>query len=220
MAISAVGAFTANASGQKTIAVSPAAAGNLICLVSQTVSSALGTTAVAGGGVPTWARMVGPYTDPAASLSTFDIWFGAVATPGAGTITVTNGASGSNTFLGFQEFTNGATNTTWAIDGAQTGTIASISAPTVIFPQLTPSRAGCLYFGYGNPFGIPTVGGVTAGYDARYDSTSGLFIVFNTNTPVSPQQPTCPQSVSGTTRAVGGVLTASVSPTGFAAFFM
>src|ERR1039458_2159528 len=82
----------ANASGTalKTLAVSPTAAGDVLVLEVGNPSTTQ-VTAVSGGGVATWVKVVDSNSATPADVS---LWFGTITSVGAATITITSAATG------------------------------------------------------------------------------------------------------------------------------
>src|ERR1035437_8463999 len=115
MAITAVGS-TASASGTglKTLAVSPTTIGDVLVLAVGSSSATVQISAVSGGGVTTWTRLIfANPTQPTQSDS--ELWFGPITATGARTITITTTA-GSTIGLFARQFTIG-TPATWTANG-------------------------------------------------------------------------------------------------------
>jgi hypothetical protein len=140
--------WSVTGAGVTTLNVSPFNTGDLMVLAFYANGGA--ATAVAGGGVSSWACASGYFDTSASAYS--GIWWGIVTAPGAATVTVTNPGQGTDFGkLWVREFT--ATGANWLLasasppagsSGAGTGT----SGSTITYPSLTaPGGGNALYVG-------------------------------------------------------------------------
>lgn len=208
--ITAVGTLvSAVAAQQTTLSVTPAAAGNVLCLAVETKFTAgqnYSCTGVSGGGVPAagsfgaWTRAMQLLPD-AQGIHEISIWFGLVTTPGAGTITATYSNAGTvSTEMACQEFSpSTGANTVWVIDVV--GGISSGASTSPPYPSLTPTSTGELYFGFIQWPGSGSGGGTT-GFTYQTDA-NGNQVAYNLNVSgtVSPVASSASQVSSA-----GGVL--------------
>lgn len=186
--ITAVGTLvSAVAAQQTTLSVSPAAAGNVLCLAVETkftVGQNYSCTGVSGGGVPAagnfgaWTRAMQLLPD-AQGIHEISIWFGIVTTPGAATITATFSNAGTvSTELACQEFSpSTGANTAWVIDVV--GSLSSGASTSPPYPSLTPTSTGELYFGFIQWPGTGSGGG-TSGFTYQTDA-NGNQVAYNLN---------------------------------------
>ena len=168
----------ANASGTalKTLAVSPTAAGDVLVLEVGNPSTTQ-VTAVSGGGVATWVKVVDSNSATPADVS---LWFGTITSVGAATITITSAAAGVITFH-CQQFTAGGP-VAWSMD---TVTLtASGTSTSGNYPSVSPSSAGELFIGASNAAG--GWGGSTTGF--TYAAYAALQFVYGDNAP-APSAP-------------------------------
>lgn len=120
-----------------TLAISPATAGNILCLFYGFNGSPGGEgtiSAISGGGVTTWHAV-----EPLTTVSgTYDVasWYGVVTTPGSSTISVTL-TVGGGADLTVEEFSSNLVGTgTWGV--VAHGTLYSTGSSAVIdYPSLS-----------------------------------------------------------------------------------
>lgn len=230
--ISAVGTLksTGFASGNNTLAVAPAALGNLLVLATwiTTSSGAPTVSAVSGGGCPAsgsglfgaWTRILAStqFTTPPATQRG-DIWIGTATATGSSTITTTSSSGtwpGTNGLFS-QEFTSGGgQGTVWAADGSGS-TKTNATSTTITFPTLTPAGPNRIYLGPGYAGGTGSTSGGTAGYTVQLDANHNPFIY---NTSVSTVQSPTSVQTSSTSDAMGILITATNPTARFMPFFM
>ena len=214
MAISAVGALAQTSSDvvETTLAVSPTAAGSALVLAVRVFSGAETVTSVSGGGVGAWARVAGPTVDtyPEANSSR-EIWLGEVTSSGASTITVTYSATPAVlTELMAQEFSSTlGVGATWARVDAQAGLLDNTSTAAPLFPGLTASAAGQLYFGH-MTFEQAAGNGNTTGFtyvDAPHDNK----VIYNANVSAGAVQPSAVQTPASTAHAIAVLITDGIA---------
>jgi len=143
---------------QEQVAVSPAAAGDLLAVAVETKFPnglpAFTVASMTGGGVTHWAKAFSYQTQD--GVYGQELWWGTVTQPGNATLTVdystgsANGNTESATSVDVQEFSSSAgAATIWSVDqfGKVDGTTPS-TAPT--YPTLGPSNPSNAeaYFGY------------------------------------------------------------------------
>ena len=203
--VSAVGGFVSNhATGLTSVSVDPQAVGDLMVL-SVLTSPSVTVSSVSGGGVGSWSQAVG-YADGWDG----EIWYGGVTSAGSSTISVSfsGSVSGLDVELSVQEFTAGlGSGTSWAVDHSGYVPVGS-SSTSVMYPALSPSGAGELYFGLA---GVSTAGtgGSTSGF--TYDATAyGNQVAYDSavSSPGS-YQPVGTMSPAGTSMAVAALFTAA-----------
>ena len=185
----------------ETVAVSPAAPGNLLAMAIETKfpgTPSFTASSVTGGGVATWHRALSFLT-----LDGFhgqELWWGVVATAGPSSITVdyTAGAvTGAATSVDVREFqsSSGAA-TVWSLD--TTGKLdTGVSSSTLSYPTLSPNPGPELYFGYLAVPGTLSAGstpGVTYQTDPRGNQVAYDVSVSSTITPTAVSQDTPPST--------------------------
>src|ERR1035437_1560669 len=207
MAITAVGS-TASATGTalKTLAVSPTAIGDVLVLGVACASTTVHISAVSGGGVTTWTKLI--LANPGSTEGDSELWFGPITTTGAATITITTTASSSITLFARQYNGPGGVGT-WATDGAGAASTSTSTASSGNYPSVTPANSGELYVGLANlPAG--SLGGSTANF--TYANQSFAQFVYNPNasTPTA-QSPAWTQSTANWS-ACSALLTFTPTP--------
>ena len=141
MGITAVGSlYTASGTALKTLAVSPTTIGDVLVLGVTCSSATVNLSAVSGGGVASWSRLA-QYV--ASNPGDAELWFGAVTTTGASTITITTTASGTISLIAGQ-FTL-STPAVWTVDTTATGGGGPVTSGW--YPQVTPAAYSELYLG-------------------------------------------------------------------------
>lgn len=205
-----------NATNKATLAVSPAAVGNLLVLgilVSRGGGADDPVVSVSGGGVTTWTKADRIARDGAFPSGQAELWYGVVTATGAATITVTytNGALGVTYDLVCDEFSSILAGT-WALDTH--GTKQNASSTNVACPVLTSPSAPCFYYAsmWVDNTGVAAVGTGSSGDQMTYsiDAWTAPY-VYNPNltygrteTPVSSQTP------AATSAGVGAIFRAQV----------
>lgn len=208
MAISAVGTLAKISSNVATLSVSPTTLGDLMVLLTDIGSTTVHATSISGGGVATWTHVVGPFVGTSGTVSQ-DMWFGAVTTTGAGTVTVTGSAAITGFFNNYscQQFTGGA-GVTWAVDGTQAATKSNTASTTLTYPTLVAAGAGELYYGHcRQAAGTASTSGATAGYTVVLDAGSTP-VIYNPSVSGS-QSPTSVNGTSVVSNAIGALFTAT-----------
>src|ERR1039458_10133660 len=161
MTISPVGGLVANyGTTLKTLAYTPNAIGDLVILATscQGVVAKPGVTAVSGGGVTTWTRLI--YANPGSNYNDVELWMGVITSVGGSkTITITASAAVFNV-LGVQEFAASYT-AKWIQDGSGAASTSTTSSTGSNFPSVTPTGGGELCVG--GLFGSGTLGGSSTG---------------------------------------------------------
>lgn len=219
----AVSGSTSHGVGKTTMTgISPTAIGNLWILKVAIASNTINSTAVTGGGVTTWTKVISTLR-LSGQTGTNEVWIGVVTALGSSTITVTASSSVASLDNGYhlREFTCvGVTgNTLWAVETSST--LLNASSTTVTFPSLTPLGLQRAYVGFGYVFNAGQATGQTSGYtlDVMYNSLNHF--IFNENVANSVQAPTSVQSPAGTSHAGAFLLTATNPATAnFLPFFM
>jgi hypothetical protein len=140
-----VGAFaSANGTALKTLSVSPTAIGDVLVLAVGCYSSAVQVSAVSGGGVTTWTRLI--YAAPGSSEGDSELWWGVITAVGTATITITTAAA-YTIFLACQQFTAGGP-AVWSSDGAGAASVSTAEVISGTLPPVTPATIGPeLYLG-------------------------------------------------------------------------
>ncbi|HTT85960.1 MAG TPA: IPT/TIG domain-containing protein, partial [Acidimicrobiales bacterium] len=201
--ITAVGGFSSKTgTALTTLAVTPAAAGDVLVVFAEAATTGT-VSSVTGGGVASWTKAV----QFSANGVDTEIWFGKVTTTGSSTVTFawSSSLSGHSAEYGDQEFSAGlGSSTVWALD--KSGTKNNASSTSVALPALTPTGAGELYFGYGEVANTASAG-TTAGFTFAATSNGNLAAydpsVSGAVSPVGAQAP------AGVSTAVGVLLVAS-----------
>jgi hypothetical protein len=158
-AVSATGTFVhAKANGLKTLNVNPSAVGNVLVLSILNLGINVAVSAVSGGGVTTWTKIVN--ANPGTAEGDSELWYGVITSTGAATITKTDIESGA-AIMGCQEFTIG-TPATWAVDTSAASTSTSAAA-SGNYPSVTPASFNELYVGTALLLGGSS-GGATSGF--------------------------------------------------------
>jgi hypothetical protein len=174
-----------------SLPVSPQAVGDLMVMA---VSLSGATVAsVSGGGVSTWQKETAV---TGSQLGNDDeIWWGAVGSTGASTISVTLSGTAGWHELEAQEYSAGA-GAVWSVD---TQGSASSATSTVTFPSLSPAGTGELYFGYAGGNGTASVGS-TPGFTYAVTGSDNLLAwdpaVSSTASPTATQSATGSDSVA------------------------
>jgi hypothetical protein len=154
--------------GGTTLNISPQAAGDLLVLNIDS-HAPFAAASVSGGGI-TW-NLAAQYVS--ARGHDIEMWFGTVAVPGGGVVTVSwpsPGVGGYWTEYTAQEFSSAyGAQTTWTIDDGQAATLNVPYSATVSYPTLTPMLAGDLYYGYAGVPNVPTAG-TTPGFSWMYSA--------------------------------------------------
>lgn len=197
--VSAVGGLLTHANqpslAQESIAVSPAAVGDVLTLAVETKfpgTASFAAAGVSGGGVTTWRRATAFLTRD--GYHGQELWWGTVSTAGASSVAVTYsagstaGTSDSATSLDVQEFSSTAgASTVWTLDRtAQIDT--GVAATTLSYPTLSPSSTREAYVGYLALPGYANYGstpGVVYQTDSRGNQTSYATSVSSTLTPTA-----------------------------------
>jgi IPT/TIG domain len=184
---------------QDTVAVSPAAPGNLLAMAIETKfpgSPSFTASSVTGGGVTTWHRAFSYLT--ADGFHGQELWWGVVTAAGPTSITVnyTSGAAtGAATSVDVAEFHSASgASTVWSLD--VTGKVdTNTSSSTLSYPTLTPGSGPELYFGYLAVPGTLSAGstpGVTYQTDLRGNQVADDPSVSSSITPTAVSQDTPP----------------------------
>jgi hypothetical protein len=192
MAITAVGS-TASASGTalKTLTLSPTAIGDVLVLAVACANTTSQISAVAGGGVTTWHRLI--FANPGASEGDSELWFGGITAAGPATIIITTTAA-NNIDLFAQQFTLGGP-ASWTADGSGAASSSTASGFTGNYPSVTPAGAGELYVGCASLSGGSPLGGSSAGFTyANASSNVGQFLY--KASPVGAQSPVWSQGTN------------------------
>jgi hypothetical protein len=134
----------ASEGGSYSLTVDPTTVGDALILQVQNYTNDLLTTAVAGGGVSSWASLIA-YQD---SVNGWDIelWLGTVTATGSATVTITTSSGVTYCTLACQQFTAGAP-ATWTQDGSGGSSYQGAGATSGNYPSLTPGGSGELYVG-------------------------------------------------------------------------
>lgn len=210
MAISAVGTFSStNGTAITTKSVTTATAGDLIVVFALYLSNTRTITAVTGGTADGsgWSKIASQVD----GVTSIEMWWAKVGTPGTANVTVTYSASMAGIFIGYgdRQFTNGTgASTIWAADGTGSGQING-SATTAAYPSKTPSAAGRLYVGYGVGHSVAMVPGSTSGFTYHIDSTDNCFL-WNANVS-GAVAPTTGVTSSQASVTIGGLLAVAVT---------
>lgn len=160
MAITAVGTLAkASGIGQKTVSVSPTTLGDILVLSVLMQLTVNTVTAVSGGGVTTWHRLIG--STPSVTSGDAEIWWGVVTATGAGTITITTGTGTTNGLVS-QQFTAGA-GMLWSADTPTSSNSTGTVAASGTWGSIAPTGAGELFLGNGYFHG-GSAGGATSGF--------------------------------------------------------
>ncbi|HEU5001560.1 MAG TPA: IPT/TIG domain-containing protein, partial [Actinomycetota bacterium] len=178
--IHAVGSeITATSSEQTTLAVSPAAAGNVLMLAVETKFTSgpsFTVQSVTGGGVSRWSKASSYFTLD--HIHGQELWWGVVTTAGSSTINVAYSippSSSTATSLDLQEFSSSAgASTVWSVDA--TGKVDNgVASTTLRYPSLSPSSSSELYWGY---LAVPGSlnAGATPGCSYQYDARSNQVV--------------------------------------------
>jgi hypothetical protein len=184
-----------------TVAVSPAAPGNLLAMAVETKfpgTPSFTASSVTGGGVTTWHKAFSYLT--ADGFHGQELWWGVVTTAGPSSITVsyTSGAAtGAATSVDVAEFhSSSGAGAVWSADG--TGKVdTNKSSSTLSYPTLTPGSGPELYFGYLAVPGTLSAGstpGVTYQTDLRGNQVAYDPSVSSAITPTAVSQDTPPTS--------------------------
>jgi hypothetical protein len=199
--ISAVGSFVSRTGQMTTLPVNAQRAGDVLVVFAQRWRGA-SLRSVAGGGVTTWTRAVQFSGSVGADE---EIWYGTITTTGSSTITFTWSNSGHTTDYGAQEFSAGlGPSTVWSVD--KSATLNGASGKNVLFPSLTPTGTGELYFGYTVP-NNDAVAGSTPGFAYAVSPEDNIAAY---DTAVSGAvAPTASQSPASTSSSLAVLLTAS-----------
>ncbi len=180
---------------QETIAVSPAAVGNVLALAVETKfppGSSFTAASVSGGGVSAWTRSYSSLMSDGTHGA--DLWWGVITAIGPATITVdytagsTSGDPESATSLDVQEFASSAgAATAWSVDGVgKVDTGFASTAPS--YPTLTPASPGEAYFGYlavPGAVGAGSTPGVVYQVDSRGNQSVYAAPISTTITPIA-----------------------------------
>ena len=216
MAISAVGTLAQTNSDlvETTLAVSATAIGNVLLLAVRVFSGSETVTSVSGGGVTTWTCIAGPEVDtyPSAN-SNREIWMGRVTATGSATITVTYSATPSVlTELMAQEFSStlGAS-ASWALVGTEWDLLNSASTTAPLFPSLTATASGQLYFGH-MTFEQSGSAGSTSGFTYVDAPHGGNKVAYNPNVSAGAVQPNAAQTPASTAHAIAALITDASGP--------
>ena len=146
-----------------------------------------------------------------APTNNLKIWTGVVRTTGTSTITVAFSGSVTSieTGLAAQQFSApSGSSTIWGTDTGEG--ISNGSSTTAIFPKLTPSGTGELYFGYGAMANTGSVGS-TPGFS--YATTSDDDVVAYDTKVSAAVQPTAKQSPGGVSGGLALLITATGTST-------
>jgi hypothetical protein len=197
MTLTAVGSLASSA-GSLTLAVTPTAVGDVLVLGSADLGGPSPLTAVSGGGVTTWTKLIAY----AYSSYEVEIWFGQVTTAGAATITVS--ATGPPISLAAQQFSAGSP-ATWAADGSGAGAYHTTALGS--YPSVTPSGSGELYLGFAEM--TATIGGSTSGFVYTTVNSAQQF-VYSLSAP-SPSAPAWTSSSYSGNCFVSGLLIATIA---------
>src|SRR4029077_17361225 len=186
---------------QDTVAVSPAAPGNLLALAIETKFPGTPTftaSSVTGGGVTTWHKAFSYLT--ADGFHGQELWWGVVTAAGPSSITVnyTSGAArGAATSVDVAEFhSSSGASTVWSLDVTDK-VDTNKSSSTLSYPTLTPASGPELYFGYLAVPGTLSAGstpGVTYQTDLRGNQVAYDAAVSSSITPTAVSQDTPPTS--------------------------
>ena len=210
-AISAVGSLAdSTGTGHTTMSVSPVTLGDALVLSVEVASASISVSSVAGGGVGSWSKLEAYNGYSGHDL---ELWMGTVTATGSATVTVTFSGSVSSitTELTSQELHRRR----W--DRPRRGPrTAPRASPTTSRPP-SPSRASPrpgsreLYAGFASA--ATTAGaGTTSGY--TYDVTSGANLFLYNPSVSAVTAPTGVASPSGTSGAVGALITAAPGSVG------
>lgn len=216
--ISAVGTPVTNsgaAASTATITVVPATVGDALMYVS--VNNKVGSplTSLSGGGVSTWTQIVQYFNGT--TNTTMEVWLGQVTTAGSTTLTCTQPSKWS---VLCQEFTcTGASSaTTWAADGAGSGTLNTTSSKTCQFLTLTPTGPLDAFIGQCLTATAVVTSGQTAGYTLVTMPPMTNFMEFVYNPSVSGAQSPEIQQTTASESQPCGVLISATNPTPNAVF--
>ncbi len=209
-AISGVGSLAdSSGTGHTTVSVSPVTVGDALVLSVKVASASISVSSVTGGGVGSWSKLEAYNGYSGHDL---ELWMGTLSTTGSATVTVTFSGSVSSitTELTSQEFTAGlGPATAWAKDTASGQ--SNKKSTTISFPSLTPAGSRELYAGFASA--ATTAGaGTTSGY--TYDATTGSNLFIYNPSISAASAPTGVASPSGTSGAVGALITAAPGSVG------
>jgi hypothetical protein len=190
-----------------SLTISPTTIGDLVvaAVINQGGTS---VASLSGGGVTTWTRVGTPWTDPEATPSVMEIWWGVVTATGSSSISVTwNAAVGAHyneiTVQDFHSSLNGIG--TWAAESPG-GTISNktnASSATVTYPAVTTTQPAEVYVGYAStPSAISTSAPSPAGFVAGLTGNNNCEII-GTEYQGGGVQPTHGVSLSEASWAVG-----------------
>ena len=218
--ISGVGSFyhVGATNGLKTLPVTPSAIGD--CFIFGCTLGSGTLTAISGGGVTTWTKLVGPFSPTGYSAASTQLWLGPITATGSQTITITGTLTSTNRLVAKQFTAGGGANTVWLADGSggtkETDSTASANTP---FATLVPSAPQRLYVGYGPVGTTATTSGQTSGYTVQTDDGTNPYI-WNPNVTTS-QSPNVIQASAGHSTNVSALIYALVPPYGaFMPLFM
>ena len=197
---------TSPSTSSTTLNNSPANIGDLM-IVYTALGNSLTTSAVSGGGVTNWSRVV-------YSASTGDgneMWIGQVTSTGAKTISVTfSGTETNNYEVNAQEFTTTGVSaaTNWSVTTAGGYRFAG-SSTTDTFPTLVSSPlTNEAYVGYSSLTGTGSTTPCTSGFTCALSAWNNN-MTWNTNLSSNTSYtPTMSQSPAGTTNSVAAILIA------------
>lgn len=197
--VGALASFTGSYTlGASTLAVNPAAVGDVLVLVTNVGSTSHHATGVSGGGVTSWQHVVGSLVTFSSSV---DLWFGVVTTAGPSLITVAGPLAGFLNQFVAQEFAGG---TVWSVDGSHLQ--ANVKAAAIKWPTLVPAGSNELYVGFGvSPLGA-VAGTQTVGYTMSL--IGGNAFLFDASVSGS-QSPSCTDVTSAPSWTLGALLSAS-----------
>jgi hypothetical protein len=168
--------------GNRTVAVTPAHAGDLIVLHGITGDSGAVATAVSGGGI-TWSKALGG--NDGSGLSAF-LWWGVAASTATFTLTATladvagSGVGSADVDLWVNSYTvvGAASQPTWYLASYGLAGYFNASSSTQYWPSLTAADSTSLYTGINGvyasyPGSVPTSNGVS--YDPDSDGNCGAY---------------------------------------------
>jgi hypothetical protein len=199
-----VGAMVfAGGSALKTLAVTPTAVGNVLVLAVGEQNTAAGITAVSGGGVTTWTKLISalPGNPPGCA----EIWFGTITTAGSATVTITTTAA-NWIALNAQEFTIGRP-ATWTADGSGAASVSTSAATSGNYPSVTPAASAELYVGFAAVWS-GAISGSTAGV-TYVPPQNGTQLAYETVPSTAPISPAWASTSSSVWAAASGLLVAA-----------
>jgi hypothetical protein len=198
-----------------TLAVSPVAIGDVMVLFCLTTSSTNNLSTVTGGGVGTWARVMGPTANAGTGTAErVEIWIGATTAVGAATITLawtTAIGTTGRTFACKELTSGGGAGTVWAADGSGGSSANTTSSANVTYPTLTPAGLNRAYVGFAYVQNTGQASGQTAGYSVELDPNNNI-VLYNPQVANSAQSPVGIQSAAGTSDAWGVLIQATNRP--------